>query len=128
MAWRKRIEERTDLIVARDRLDAEEGLSVIVSLTVVELALVLQKRQGWREKDAEGTSGSVLYRVTSIGAGLAYVGEGSGVLTANTLGVRRVGQRCADAKSPGDDPSLRVGALWSPGGSRESHLKRSRPP
>ena len=74
MAWRKRIEELTDLIVARDRLDTEEGLSVIVSLTVVELALVLQKRRGLREKDAEGTSGSVLYRVTSIGAGLAYVG------------------------------------------------------
>jgi hypothetical protein len=55
MAWRKRIEELTDLIVARDRLDAEEGLSVIVSLTVVELALVLQKRRGLREKDAEGT-------------------------------------------------------------------------
>ncbi len=55
MAWRNRIEELSDLIVARDRLDAKEGLSVIVSLTVVELALVLQKRRRLREKDAKGT-------------------------------------------------------------------------
>jgi hypothetical protein len=55
IAWRNRIEELADLIVARDRLDAEEGLSVIVSLTLVELALVLQKRRGLHEKDAKGT-------------------------------------------------------------------------
>jgi len=40
IAWRNRIEERADVMVARDRLDAEEGLRVIVSLTLVELALV----------------------------------------------------------------------------------------
>jgi hypothetical protein len=45
IAWCNRGEERADVIVARDRLDAKEGLSVIVSLTLVELALVLQKRQ-----------------------------------------------------------------------------------
>ena len=55
IAWRNRIEELAYLIVARDRLDAEEGLSVIVSLTLVELALVLQKRRGLHEKDAKGT-------------------------------------------------------------------------
>ena len=38
IAWRNRIKERADLIVARDRLDAEERLRVILSLTVVELA------------------------------------------------------------------------------------------
>ena len=38
LAWRNRIEERADLIVARVWLDAEEGLSIIVSLTLVELA------------------------------------------------------------------------------------------
>ena len=43
IAGRNRIEEFADLIVARDRLDAEEGLRVIVSLTLVELALVLKK-------------------------------------------------------------------------------------
>jgi hypothetical protein len=74
IAWRNRIEERTDLIVARDRLDAEEGLSVIVSLTWIELALGRQKRRRWHEKDAQGTSGSVLYRGTGMGAGLAHVG------------------------------------------------------
>ena len=81
IAWGNRIEERTDLIVARDRLDAEERLCVIMALTVAELALVLQKRRRLREKDAKGTSGSVLYRVTGIGTGLAHVGEVSGVLT-----------------------------------------------
>jgi len=55
IAWRNRIEERADLIVARDRLDAEEGLRVIVSLPLVELALVLQKRRRLHEKDAKGT-------------------------------------------------------------------------
>ena len=49
IAWRNRLEERADLIVARDRLDAEERLRVILSLTVVELALVLQKRWRWHE-------------------------------------------------------------------------------
>ena len=55
IGWRNRIEERADLIVARDRLDAEERLRVIMSLTVVELALVLQKRRRLHEKDAKGT-------------------------------------------------------------------------
>jgi hypothetical protein len=85
IAGRNRGEERADLIVARDRLDAEEGLRVIVSLTLVELALVLQKRRRLPEKDAQGTSGSGLYRVTGIGAGFANVGEASGVLTQHRL-------------------------------------------
>jgi hypothetical protein len=85
MAWRNRIEERADVIVARDRLDAKEGPSVIVSLTVVELALVLQKRRRLREKDAEGTYGSVLDRVAGLRAGFAQIGEASGMLTQNRL-------------------------------------------
>ena len=85
LAWRHRIEERADVIVARDRLDAEEGLSVIVSLPLVELALVLQKRRRLREKEAEGTYGSVLDRVAGIRAGFAHVGEASGMLTQNRL-------------------------------------------
>jgi hypothetical protein len=85
IAWRNRIEERADVIVARDRLDAEECLRVIMALTMVELALVLQKRRRLHEKDAKGTSGSVLYGVTGIGAGLAHVGEVSGVLTQYRL-------------------------------------------
>ena len=55
VAWRNRIEERADLIVTGDRLDAKQGLRVIVSLTLVELALLLQKRWRLREKDAKGT-------------------------------------------------------------------------
>jgi hypothetical protein len=74
IGWGKRGEERADLMGARDRLDATEGLRGIVSLTVVELALVLQKRRRWHAKDTPGTSGSVLDRVTGLGAGLAHVG------------------------------------------------------
>jgi len=90
IAWRNRIEERADLIVARDRLDAEERLRVILSLTVVELALVLQKRRRLHEKDAQGTSGSVLYCVTGIRAGFAHVGKVSSVLTQNRLEMIKV--------------------------------------
>jgi hypothetical protein len=54
-AWRNRLEERADLMVARDRLDAAEGLRVIVSLRVVELALGLQTRRRLHAKDAKGT-------------------------------------------------------------------------
>ena len=74
IAWRNRIEERADVIVARDRLDTEEGLSVIVSLPLVELALVRQKRRRWHAKDAKGPSGRVWDRVTGMGAGRAHVG------------------------------------------------------
>jgi hypothetical protein len=55
IAWRNGIEELTDLIVTRDRIDAEEGLGVIVSLPLFELALVFQKRGGLHKKDAKGT-------------------------------------------------------------------------
>jgi hypothetical protein len=54
ITWRNRIEERADVIIARDGLDAKKALSVIVSLTLVELPLVLQKRRGLHEKDAKG--------------------------------------------------------------------------
>jgi hypothetical protein len=43
IAWCNRIKERADVIVARDRLDAKEGLRVIVALPLVELALVTPK-------------------------------------------------------------------------------------
>jgi hypothetical protein len=38
-----------------------------------------------REKDAEGTYGSVLDRVAGLRAGFAQVGEASGMLTQNRL-------------------------------------------
>jgi hypothetical protein len=85
IAWRNRIEERADLIVAGDGLHAKKGLSVIMPLLVVELALVLQKRWSLHEKDAKGTSGSVLDCITGIRAGFAHVGEASGVLPHNRL-------------------------------------------
>jgi hypothetical protein len=55
ITWHNGIEELADLIVARGRLDAKEGLSVIVFLPLVELMLVLQKRRRLHEKDAKGT-------------------------------------------------------------------------
>ena len=54
IAWRDRIEQRADLIVTGNLLDAEQGLGVIVPLGVVQPALVLQKRRRLGEKDAKG--------------------------------------------------------------------------
>ena len=85
IAWRNRSEAGADLLVTRERLDAEAGRSVIVSLTLVALAVVLQKRRRLHAKAAKGTSGSVLYRVTGMGAGFANGGEANGVLTQNRL-------------------------------------------
>lgn len=85
LAWRNRIEERADVIVARDRRDAAERLRVLMSLTVVELALGLQKRRRWHAKEAKGTSGRVGSCGTGMRAAVAHVGEGSGVLTHNRL-------------------------------------------
>jgi hypothetical protein len=85
IAWRNRSEAGADLLVTRERLDAEAGRSVIVSLTLAALAVVLQKRRRLHAKAAKGTSGSVLYRVTGMGAGFANGGEANGVLTQNRL-------------------------------------------
>ena len=71
IAWCNRSEAGADLLVTRERLDAEAGLSVIVSLTLVALAVGLQKRRRLHANAAKGTSGSVLYRVTCLGAGFA---------------------------------------------------------
>ena len=84
-AWRHRLEARADGMVARDRRDAEEGLSVIVCLPLVERALGLHQRRRLPEQDAQGPSGSVSSRGTGLGARLAHVGEASGVLTSNRL-------------------------------------------
>ena len=75
IAGRNRIEERADLIVARDRLDAEEGLRVIVSLTLVELALVLQKGRRLYEKDANGTKAAFCIVSRVLGLGLRTSGK-----------------------------------------------------
>jgi hypothetical protein len=83
--WCNGSEERADVLVARDRLAAEERLRVIMALTVAELALVLQKRRRLHKKKAKGSSGSVLYRVTGIGARFAHVGKVRGVLRQNRL-------------------------------------------
>ena len=73
MARGNRIEEGADLVVTGNLLDAKQGLGVIASLACLESALVLQKRGRLGQEDAKGTSGSVLHRVTGIGAGFARV-------------------------------------------------------
>ncbi len=80
-----RIEEGADLVVTGDRLDAQQGLGVMPSLAGVELTLVRQKRGRWHEEDAKGASGSVLHRVTGIGAVLAMVREMRATLVEDRL-------------------------------------------
>lgn len=84
-AWRHRIKERAEVMVARDRLDAAKRLRVLLALTVVALALVRQKRRRWHAQEAKGPSGSVLYGVTGMRAGCAHVGKVRRVLTQNRL-------------------------------------------
>ena len=45
VAWRDGIEQRADLIVTRNPLDAQQGLGVIVAFGVLQPALILQKRR-----------------------------------------------------------------------------------
>jgi hypothetical protein len=52
IAWRNRSEARADGMVARAWCDAAAGLSMIVSLTWVALALGRQKRRRWPAKEA----------------------------------------------------------------------------
>ena len=73
MARDDRIEEGTDVIVTGNLRDAKQGVGVIAALVGLELTLILQKRGRLGKEDAKGTSGSVLYRVTGIGAGFARV-------------------------------------------------------
>jgi hypothetical protein len=73
MARGDRIEEGTDVIVTGNLRDAKQGVGVMAALVGLELTLVLQKRGRLGKEDAKGTSGSVLHRVTGIGAGFARV-------------------------------------------------------
>jgi hypothetical protein len=66
MAWCDRIEQRADLIVTGDPLDAQQGLSIIVSFGGLQPALILQKRRRLGEKDTKGTQGSILHGVSGV--------------------------------------------------------------
>ena len=85
MAWGDRIEEGADVIVAGNVRDAKQGVGVIAALVGLELTLILQKRGRLGQEDAKGTSGSVLDRVTGIGAGFAMVREVSAALVQDRL-------------------------------------------
>jgi hypothetical protein len=85
MTWGNRIEEGADLVVTGNLLDAKHGLGVMASLAGLEPALVRQKRWRLREEDAKGASGSVLPRVTGIGAGFTRVREVSDALVQDRL-------------------------------------------
>ena len=80
-----RIEAGADRVVIGDGLDAQQGLGVLPSLAGLELALGLQKRGRWPAEDAQGASGSVLHRVTGIGAVLAMVRERRETLVEDRL-------------------------------------------
>jgi hypothetical protein len=80
-----RSEEGAALVVTGERLDAQQGLGVIPSLAGVELTLGLQKRGRLHEEDAKGASGSVLHRVTGIGAVFALVREMRATLVEDRL-------------------------------------------
>ena len=85
MARDDRIEEGTEVIVTGNLRDAKQGVGVIAALVGLELTLILQKRGRLGQEDAKGTSGSVLYRVTGIGAGFTRVREVSAALVQDRL-------------------------------------------
>ena len=85
MARDDRIEEGTEVMVTGNLRDAKQGVGVLAALVGLELTLILQKRGRLGQEDAKGTSGSVLYRVTGIGAGFARVREGNEALGQDRL-------------------------------------------
>jgi hypothetical protein len=70
-----RIEERADLIVAWDWLDAKERLRIIMALTVVELALVLQKRRRLQKKMPKASKAAFCLVSRVLGLGLRTSGR-----------------------------------------------------
>src|SRR5205807_3014171 len=69
------IEQVAYLIVTGNRLNAKQGPSIILSLGLLEMALILQKRRRLGEKDANGAQGGVLDAVTGVWPFFAMVGQ-----------------------------------------------------
>src|SRR2546425_13133888 len=55
VARRDRIEQRADLIVTGNLLDAQQGMGIMGAFVFFRGALEVKKEGGWGEKDAKGT-------------------------------------------------------------------------
>lgn len=53
-----------------------EGRGIVLSLGLLEMALVLKKRRRLGDRDAKGPEGRIWDAVAGIGAGFAGVGQG----------------------------------------------------
>jgi hypothetical protein len=60
------IEQGAYLIGTGNRLNAKQGAGIIVSLGLLEMALVLQKRRRLGEKNTKGAQGGILDAVTGV--------------------------------------------------------------
>jgi hypothetical protein len=69
----QRIKQVAYLIVTGELLNTEQGISIILSLGLLEMALVLQKRRRLGKKDTKGTESGVCDGVTGVGPLLAMV-------------------------------------------------------
>ncbi len=70
------IEQVAYLIVTGNRLiNAKQGTSIILSLGLLEMALIFQKRRRLGEKDAKGAQGGILDAVTGVWPFFAMVGQ-----------------------------------------------------
>ena len=67
------IEQVAYLIVTGNRLNAQQCTGIILSLGLLQMALVIQKRRRLGEKDAKGTQGGILDAVTGVGPWFAMV-------------------------------------------------------
>jgi hypothetical protein len=63
----QRIKQVAYLIVTGELLNTEQSISIILSLGLLEMALVLQKRRRLGKKDAKGTESGVCDGVTGVG-------------------------------------------------------------
>src|SRR5215510_7007870 len=66
IARQERIEQVSDLIVTGNLLHAKQGASIILSLGLLEMVLVLQKRRRLCVKDAKGAQSRVFDGVAGI--------------------------------------------------------------
>ena len=66
MARRKGIEPGADLIVTGNLRHAQQGLGIIMTLGMLQLALGLQKRRRLGEKDAKGAQGGILDGISGV--------------------------------------------------------------
>ena len=82
------------LVVTGNRLHAQERPGIIVSLALLQMALGLEKRRRWREKDAKGTQGGILNAGAGVWPCLAMVRQGSDPSRQDTLEIIEASGGC----------------------------------